>query len=181
MSGFGAGRPRPQPLMKIHSTLIAKDQVPVMVQVGDEVIVDQCYGSQSQSLPAVKGVMEFTPLELADAKEQADWVEVPLEKLAYARSGDKGNNANIGIIARQNQYLPLIYLQVTAQAIDDYFAHAVAGEVERFEVPGFNAFNFLLTEALGGGGTASLRLDSQGKAFGQMLLSMSVKVPPSWF
>jgi hypothetical protein len=64
--------------------------------------------------------------------------------------------------------------------VEDYLSHLVEGEVERFDVPGFNAFNFFLTEALGGGGTASIRVDSQGKAFGQMLLSMKVKVPVEW-
>ena len=91
-----------------------------------------------------------------------------------------GNNANIGIIARKPDYLPVIAEQVTAQAVDDYFAHLVEGDVERFQLPGFNAFNFLLTEALGGGGTASVRVDSQGKALGQMLLSMPIKVPVGW-
>ncbi len=106
-------------------------------------------------------------------------VEVPLEQLAYARSGDKGNNANVGVIARKPEYLPVLYQQLTAAAVAEFFDHVVEGEVERFEVPGFDAFNFFMTQALGGGGTASLRVDSQGKAFAQMLLSMEVWVPKS--
>lgn len=178
MSGFGAGRARPQPLMRVHSTLIPKSQVPVTVQVGDTVIVDQCYDSSEESAPAAKCRMPIESMDLPAADTLTDWVEVPLESLAYARSGDKGNNANIGIIARKPEYLPVLYQQVTAQAVDDYFAHTVNGDVERFEVPGFDAFNFFMTEALGGGGTASLRIDAQGKSLGQMLLSMMVKVPP---
>ncbi len=180
LSGFGSGRVRPQPLMKIHSSLIAKDLVPVTVQLGEQVIAEKCYAITEQSPATAKCKMSIDPLDLADAKQREDWVKVPLARLAYARSGDKGNNANIGLIARKAEYLPLLYLQVTAQAVDDYFAHTVAGEVERFELPGFHAFNFFMTEALGGGGTASLRLDSQGKALGQMLLSMDIAVPPAW-
>lgn len=177
MSGFGAGRMRPQPLMGVHSALLDKSLVPVMVQLGDQVIVDRPYQTTETSTPTPRCHEPIEPSGFDDGREL---VEVILEKLAYARSGDKGNNANIGLIARKAEYLPVLAEQLTAQAVDDYLAHLVEGDVERFEVPGFNAFNFFLTEALGGGGTASLRVDSQGKAFGQMLLSMPVKVPASW-
>ncbi len=176
MSGFGAGRVRPQPLMRIHSTMIDKSQVKVKVQLGDELIVDRCYDDAEVSVPTAKCKMNLAPLD-----DVGETVSVPLEKLAYARSGDKGDNANIGVIARKPEYLAVLNEQVTAQVVSDYFAHTVKGEVERFEIPGFDAYNFLMTEALGGGGTASLRLDTQGKAFGQMLLSMPVEVPSQWF
>lgn len=176
MSGFGAGRARPQPLMRVHSTLINKSKVPVKVQLGNELIVEKCYDDAETSALNPKCKMQIEPLEYI-----GESIQVPLEKIAYARSGDKGDNANIGIIARQPEYLAAINEQVTAQVVSDYFAHLVKGEVERYEIPGFNAYNFFLTEALGGGGTASLRLDSQGKAFGQMLLSMMVTVPAAWF
>lgn len=175
MSGFGAGRTRPQPLMMVHSTLINKDDVPVKVQVGDKIIADKCYSTTQESAPTAKYHYQLDPTDSAVATKA-----VELEQLAYARSGDKGNNANIGIIAREDKYLPILFEQVTAQAVEDYLSHLVDGEVERFDVPGFNAFNFFLTEALGGGGTASIRVDPQGKAFGQMLLSMKVKVPVEW-
>jgi len=71
--------------------------------------------------------------------------------MAYARSGDKGNNANVGVIARKPEYLPVLYQQLTAVAVAEFFGHVVEGEVERFEVPGGDAFNFFMTEALGGG------------------------------
>jgi hypothetical protein len=175
MSGFGAGRTRPQPLMMVHSTLINKDAVPVKVQVGDKIIADKCYSTTQESALTAKYHYQLDPTDGSIATKV-----VELEQLAYARSGDKGNNANIGIIAREDKYLPILFEQVTAQAVDDYLSHLVEGEVERFDVPGFNAFNFFLTEALGGGGTASIRVDPQGKAFGQMLLSMKVKVPVEW-
>ena len=175
MSGFGAGRTRPQPLMMVHSTLISKDAVPVKVQVGDKIIADKCYSTAQESAPTAKYYYQLDPTDGSIATKL-----VELEQLAYARSGDKGNNANIGIIAREDKYLPILFEQVTAQAVEDYLSHLVEGEVERFDVPGFNAFNFFLTEALGGGGTASIRVDPQGKAFGQMLLSMKVKVPVEW-
>jgi hypothetical protein len=81
------------------------------------------------------------------------------------------------VIARDSRYLPYIHAQLTAQAVDDYFAHLVMGEVERFELPGFKAYNFFMTEALGGGGTASLRADAQGKSLAQQLLSLVIMVP----
>ncbi len=175
MSGFSGGRARPQPLMRIHSALLDKGEVPVTVQLGDSRLLDQCYPTRdsSSSRPKVRR-------KLPSSDHPGEWLAVPLERLAYARSGDKGDNANIGVIARLPQYLPLLSEQLTAQAVEDYFGHLVDGEVERFEVPGFNAFNFLMTEALGGGGTASIRIDSQGKAYGQMLLSMPIKVPAHW-
>jgi hypothetical protein len=121
----------------------------------------------------------LTPEQQAAAIPQPDWQEVSLETLVYARSGDKGDNANIGVIARRPEYIGILQQQLTAQAIADYFAHTIKGGVTRFEIPGFNALNFLLTEALGGGGTASVQIDAQGKTLAQMLLSMTVRVPPT--
>ncbi|MEH6606513.1 MAG: acyclic terpene utilization AtuA family protein [Pseudomonadales bacterium] len=176
MTGFGAGRVRPQPLIRVHSALLDKSQVAVKVQLGSEIIVDEPYLSDGESEPVKNEHVELESVDLS-----GETIEVPLEKLAYARSGDKGDNANIGIMARKVEYLPILQDQITAQAVDDYFAHLVKGDVERFDVPGLYAYNFLLTEALGGGGTASLRLDSQAKTYGQMLLSKMVTVPASWF
>ncbi|MEP1593663.1 MAG: acyclic terpene utilization AtuA family protein, partial [Halieaceae bacterium] len=170
--GLGGGRIRPSGLMRVHSTLIDKSLIPVTVQVGSEKISEKIYQSQS-SEAAAKVRMTVTSGESGD-----DHIAVPLERLAFARSGDKGDNANIGLIARKPEYLPYIYEQVTAQAVEDYFAHLVEGEVERFDLPGFNAFNFFLTEALGGGGAGSVRTDCQGKSLAQQLLSMKLMVPP---
>ena len=175
MSGFAAGRVRPQPLMRVHSTLIDKTAVAVTIQLGSKVIVNRVFESAASTKTPK---CTFGPqVSKAQIDDNQPMVEVPLEQLAYARSGDKGNNANVGIIARKPEYLPALYQQLTAEAVAEFFAHLVDGEVERFEVPGFDAFNFFMTEALGGGGTASLRVDSQGKAFAQMLLSKMIWVP----
>lgn len=109
---------------------------------------------------------------------QPDWVEVPLIRLAYGRSGDKGDFSNIGILARRADYLPLLAAQLTEAAVAAYLAHLVKGRVTRFALPGIGAFNFLCEAALGGGGMASLRNDPLGKGMGQVLLSMPVRVPP---
>lgn len=175
MTGFGGGRARPQPLMRIHSSLLAKAEVPVKVQVGEKVIVDEIYDVGAISAPFNGSAMEFTGLKADDS-----WVEVPLEKLAYARSGDKGDDANVGIIAREERFLPVLDSQVTASVVAEYFVHLVDGAVTRYSLPGFNAYNFMLEDALGGGATASLRLDSQGKNYGQILLSLVVRIPPNW-
>ncbi len=169
--GLGGGRGRPGGLMRVHSTLLDKSMVTVTVQVGSDIIAEQTYETAASDANA-KVRMNIEPSE-----QGADTVTVPLEQLAFGRSGDKGDNANIGIIAREPAYLPFIYEQLTAQVVEDYFSHLVKGEVERFELPGFNAFNFFLTEALGGGGAGSVRTDAQGKSMAQQLLSIPVQVP----
>jgi hypothetical protein len=98
-------------------------------------------------------------------------------RLALGRSGDKGDSANIAIIARDPAYVPVIRREVTPERIAAHFKGLVSGPVERFEAPGLDAFNFLMQNALGGGGMASLRIDPQGKAYGQMALEMMVRVP----
>jgi hypothetical protein len=102
---------------------------------------------------------------------------VPLVALAYGRSGDKGDNANIGIFARRPEYEPILDAEVTEEAVAKYFAHRIQGKVTRWRLPGINGFNFLLRQALGGGGMASLKADPLAKAFAQMLLDMPVRVP----
>jgi hypothetical protein len=108
-----------------------------------------------------------------------DEVEVALSRLALARSGDKGNSSNIAIIARRPEYVPVLRRVLTPERMAAHFAGLVHGTVQRFEAPGLNAFNFLLDDALGGGGMASLRIDPQGKAYGQMALEMMIPVPRS--
>jgi hypothetical protein len=102
---------------------------------------------------------------------------VRLVDLAWGRSGDKGDIANIGILARKPDYLPYIRAALTEAAVKDYFAHLCKGPVERFDLPGSHALNFLLHESLGGGGIASVRIDPQGKGFAQMLLDIEIPVP----
>ncbi|MBJ2137396.1 DUF1446 domain-containing protein [Paraglaciecola chathamensis] len=179
MSGFGAGRPKPQPLIRVHSALIEKSHVPVTVQLNNAVVINKCYVTTEHSRLA-DGSHYAGDLIDYDGSQDEPQVTVPLIELAYARSGDKGDNVNIGLIAREAKYLPVLYQQVTEQAVATYFAHQLEGHVLRYNLPGINGFNFLMTQALGGGGTASLRTDTQGKAAAQMLLSMPITVPKSW-
>jgi len=103
-------------------------------------------------------------------------MNVPLANLAHTRSGDKGDTCNIGVIAYQQKDYPVLVREVTAERVKAFFGDLVKGKVERFELPNLGALNFLLHEALGGGGTVSLRLDAQGKTFGAALLRMEIKV-----
>ena len=97
--------------------------------------------------------------------------------IAHARSGDKGDAVNVGLIARDPAYYPFLREHVTAERVKDHFGPMCKGEVERFELENLGALNFLLHEALGGGGTVSLKLDAQGKTYAARLLRMEVEVP----
>jgi hypothetical protein len=104
-------------------------------------------------------------------------VRVRLLALAHARSGDKGDTANVGIIARRPALYPLLVREVTAERVAAHFAGMITGPVERFELPNLHALNFLLHGALGGGGTVSLKTDAQGKTLSTALLRLEVEVP----
>lgn len=102
---------------------------------------------------------------------------VPLLEIAHARSGDKGNSCNIGVIARRPEYYPVLLEQVTVERVREHFKGWVKGKIVRYEMPAIHAVNFVLDEALGGGGTASLRADNQGKTMGGALLRLPVELP----
>jgi hypothetical protein len=104
-------------------------------------------------------------------------VKVRLAEIAFARSGDKGDTANIGLIAFRPSIYPVLVQEVTAERVKQHFEGICRGEVERFELPNLRALNFLLHGSLGGGGTVSLMLDSQGKTFSTALLRMEIEVP----
>ncbi len=104
-------------------------------------------------------------------------MKVLLYDLAHARSGDKGDTANVGVIARDPADYPILVRQVTAERVKAHFGDLVKGEVRRFELPNLNALNFLLHGALDGGGTVSLMTDAQGKTFSTALLRMELDVP----
>lgn len=104
-------------------------------------------------------------------------MNIQLVKIAHARSGDKGDTANVGIIALKDEYYPLLVREVTAQNVKEHFGPMVKGDVERFELPNLGALNFLLHGSLGGGGTLSLMTDAQGKTFSTALLRMYIDVP----
>jgi hypothetical protein len=101
---------------------------------------------------------------------------VQLTKLAHARSGDKGDTANVGLIALREDYYPLLVREVTAERVKQHFRGICKGAVERFELPNLGALNFLLHESLGGGGTLSLMTDAQGKTFSTALLRMEIEL-----
>ena|SRR5256885_7344135 len=103
-------------------------------------------------------------------------MKVQLLKLAHARSGDKGDTANVGLIALRDEIYPLLVREVTAERVKQHFAGICNGAVERFELPNLSALNFLLHESLGGGGTLSLMTDAQGKTFSTALLRMQIDI-----
>jgi Acyclic terpene utilisation family protein AtuA len=169
ITGFFAGRPSVQPVLRLFSFLWPKQKMVQMVHFGGEDIGVPFAPSQPLSQPAAVPAAP-KPAGVADAS-------VPLIALAVGRSGDKGNSANIGLIARKADYLPWIRAALTEEVVRNWFAHHGVSKVERFELPGVNAFNFLLHDALGGGGVASLRVDAQGKAYAQMLMDYPIPVP----
>jgi hypothetical protein len=103
-------------------------------------------------------------------------MQIQLTELAHARSGDKGDTANVGLIALKNEYYPLLVREVTAERVKQHFEGICKGKVERFELPNLSALNFLLHESLDGGGTLSLMTDAQGKTFSTALLRMKIEI-----
>src|SRR5580765_2908685 len=103
-------------------------------------------------------------------------MKIQLVKLAHARSGDKGDTANVGLIALKDEIYPVLVREVTAERVKQHFTGIVRGDVERFELPNLGALNFLLHESLDGGGTLSLMTDAQGKTFSTALLRMTIEI-----
>lgn len=170
VSGLVGGRPKPVPRIRLFSTLVPKTAVQPSVDIdGRTLTVDVPAGQP----------LDTAALPVPELATTAGTVPVPLMALAWARSGDKGNHSNIGVIARRPEYLPYLRAALTEQSVADYMAHVLdpdTGAVSRWDLPGFHAMNFLLRNALGGGGIASLRIDPQGKAFAQQLLEFPVPV-----
>ncbi len=168
---FQGGRPKPSPVVRLFSFLIDKNDVPVSVDVdGKPVKVEAAAPGTTRRAdrpvpPAVKADDADTRIRLFD--------------VAWGRSGDKGDNANIGIIARDPAFLPWIWNALTEDVVAKRFEHFLDGDVERFLMPGPSAINFLLHDVLGGGGVASLRNDPQGKGYAQVLLDLDIPIPGS--
>lgn len=122
--------------------------------------------------------MKATGVQLPDLdlKSETDVMQIQLLTLAHARSGDKGDTANVGLIALQPEFYPVLVREVTAARVKQHFAGICHGDVERFELPNLGALNFLLHQSLGGGGTLSLMTDAQGKTFSTALLRMKIEV-----
>jgi hypothetical protein len=174
-TGIYGGRPKATPQIRLFTLFIDKTLLPppVVRLESREMLVPIPAGFMPD-----KNAPPAAPELPNDDASNAQRVAVPLMRLALARSGDKGDSVNIAIIARDPAYVDVIRSEVTVARMAEHFRHLVHGSVVRFEAPGLNAFNFLLQNALGGGGMASLRIDPQGKAYGQMALEMMVDVPP---
>ncbi len=173
MTGVYAGRPRVAPAIVVNHLLVAKDIVPVRVLVDDtEIPVTIAPGSAAAA--AATPTLPENPAAPAAAGTR----RVPLSEIAVARSGDKGNNATIGVIARAPEFAEVLRAQVTAERVAAHLAHLGPGRIRRWDVPGLNAVNILVEEVLGGvGGTSTLRYDPQGKTYGALLLTMPVEIP----
>ncbi|PZR94604.1 MAG: terpene utilization protein AtuA [Stutzerimonas stutzeri] len=175
LTGFAGGRPEPQPVIRLFSFLIDKTELQPTVSLGETSL------SVSSRIPAAATNAPSSASAYANVAEAADeTTTVPLVALAFGRSGDKGDIANIGVIARDAAFLPWLRRALTPEAVGQHFAHHVQGRVERFDWPGLHGFNLVMHRALGGGGIASLRHDPQGKAMAQVLMSLPVPVPAVW-
>ena len=104
-------------------------------------------------------------------------MKILLSKIAHARSGDKGDAANCGVIAYKEEWYPILSEVLTEQKVKEYFTGLTLGKVERYEIPNLWALNFVLHNTLGGGGTVSLKLDAQGKTIASAMLLMEIEVP----
>lgn len=171
MAFFAGARAKPSPVIRLFSVLVDKSALSIKL-IGSEDETDFAPPATSKDvLPAEVG-------PIPEAVSAENLIEVPLETLAWGRSGDKGDKANIGIIARKAEYLPWIAKVLTTDYVADRFSHFMtAPAIDRFYMPGLPALNFLLHNALGGGGIASLRNDPQAKAYAQVLLDTPIAIP----
>jgi hypothetical protein len=164
------------PLVKPFSFLLDKRAVPVSIALGErseKIGVPLAGGAVPRPAPPV------VPLLPAHGVVVESSEPIPLVRLAWARSGDKGDLSNVGIVARRAEWLPLLWDRLTPLRVKGWLAHLVRGEVERFHLPGIAAINFVLHQALDGGGMSSRRLDPLGKGMAQILLEMPIEVPRS--
>lgn len=175
MSGFYGGRPKVGPVFEVHHLLVDKATVPIAIHVDGGLAAVEVAAGDPGARPGTDPLPEPAPMPPSGD------LTVPLRRVAFGRSGDKGNKANIGLIARHPEFLGLIRDQVTAERVAEFFAHYLRGDVRRWELPGIHAINIVLDDVLGGtGGNSTLRYDPQGKSYAAMLLSMPVRVPIAW-
>ncbi|RHZ50012.1 hypothetical protein Glove_508g77 [Diversispora epigaea] len=202
ITGGGTGRPHPSPCLVHFSCLLPKNKISAIVTVGNKSpltvtfdgptnngnVIPSPTPSLSLLLPEILKLSEISEIpEFLESEENLNkydlniLMKIPLIKLAWGRSGDKGDTCNIGIMARDPKYFPYIKRSLTEESVKEYFAHLCRGIVKRYELPGINGLNFVLTKSLGGGGLSSLQIDRQGKTYAQMLLSFKIVVPPGLF
>lgn len=171
LSGFAGARPKPSPVVRLFSFLIPKSKVPIKIIDENEYKIEVSNGEEFDSSRITRPLKP----EYSDLDEEL--IDVPLIDIAYGRSGDKGDKANIGIIARNEKYFPALCHYLTEEFVKKSFSKFLKGNVEKFLLPGTYSINFLLHDVLGGGGPASLRNDPQGKAYAQILLSRKIPIP----
>ncbi len=177
-TGWFGARPTITPVAQVFSILLPGDEVTAEVSLGEEVLP---VASPAPMTPFDPGMIERPVVSDEAANDDEELVAVPLIELAWARSGDKGDAFNVGVIARRPEYLPWIRRALDTDAVRQWFAHEFAGashpEVRRYELPGMQAINLHCIQSLGGGQFASLRLDALAKGKAQQLLDMPVAVP----
>jgi hypothetical protein len=175
-TGIYTGRPKPTPVVRLFTFFLDKTVLGhPRLTIGQAAPVEIAVPTDGGFVPAVPANV-LPEDDIPDGPK----VTLPLSRLAYARSGDKGDSSNVAIIARAPHYLPLLRREVTPERVVAQLGHLAEGPAERFEAPGLGALNFLIQNALGGGGMASLRIDPQGKSYGQMVLEMPIEVPEAW-
>jgi len=173
-AGLIGGRPKPTPVVRLFTLFVDKGMMPQpTVTVGSE-------AAFTVAIPSGKPLAHTDLPSTTSLPTNGPMIDVPLLRVAHARSGDKGNSSNIAIFCRKPEYVDHLRAVLTPERIADHFKLVADGPVERFEAPGLDAFNFLIQSALGGGGMASPRIDPQGKAYGQRALEMIVPVPRAW-
>lgn len=168
--GGGSGRPSVVPFIGYRSCLIRKSQLVITIYVGEMqpiTLIDKEFNGTVSSV---------SPKVLHSNSTPTIYEEVPLIKLAYGRSGDKGDTCNIGIICRNPIFYNILKSQLTEESVAKYLDHIVKGNVVRYELPGIYAFNFVCTLSLGGGGLSSMNMDRQGKSYAQILLDFPIKL-----
>ena len=184
LCGFQGARAKPSPVVRLFSFVLPKSALDVLIEIDGELLaIDLDVESTVPTSAIIDNLPRaaFPELPGAAGIEISDMHEVPLVDLAWGRSGDKGNKANIGIIARQQEYFPYIWAALTEDKVRARFAHFLedGADIQKYQLPGLHAINFLLDAVLGGGGMASIRNDAQGKGFAQLLLDMPILVPQS--
>ncbi|ASW87745.1 acyclic terpene utilization AtuA family protein [Mycobacterium intracellulare] len=172
----GAALPKASQVLRLDSYLIPRDLVRVEVRIDDQLVSTDHLSDPPDSLCRPLDRPRGADVEVPDDLK-GPTAELPLVAIAFGRSGDKGDNVNIGIAARHPDFEPIIHAQVTASRVANFLRHFGASAVDRFVLPGTHSVNFVLYRALGGGGTSSLRVDPQGKAAAQQLLDLPVRVP----
>jgi len=173
-TGSGGGRPSPSPSIRQYAFLLEKDKLsPTVLIDGERKPVAMPVAAPAAASPSAQPA----PDGLDAPPSAGDFEEVPLIRLAYGRSGDKGDISNIGLMARRPEYLPWLRAGATPARVAQWLGHLVRGPVTRYDLPGIHAVNLVCEEALDGGGMASLRNDPLGKGMAQILLAMPVRVP----